>query len=416
MICSFLHRCTMELDKLSLAKFYRYVIMKSKKDRRMKMLRYLTAGESHGKCLTGIIEGFPANIPIDIEVVNKDLRRRQKGYGRGGRMEIERDEVEILSGMRGGKTLGSPISFLIANRDYENWEPYMNTVEADIEQRKVTKPRPGHGDLAGVMKYGFQDIRNVLERSSARETAVRTAIGSFAKQLLLLFGIEGGSHVTAIGSVKLEEEIHDFQRLQMAEQSSVHCVDPWTEKRMIEEIEKTRSAGDSLGGVFEVQIKGVPVGLGSYVHWDRKLDARLAQGLMSIQGIKGVEIGCGFMSANLEGSLVHDEIFYDENKGYYRRSNRAGGIEGGMSNGENILLRCAMKPIPTLNKPLQSVDIETKKPYAASVERSDTCAVPSAAIVGEMVALTIIAEEFLRKFGGDSLGEIEERWKNYKSI
>ncbi|MBB6218076.1 chorismate synthase [Anaerosolibacter carboniphilus] len=380
------------------------------------MLRYLTAGESHGKCLMGIIEGFPANVPIDIEMVNTDLRRRQKGYGRGGRMEIEKDEIEILSGVRGGKTLGSPIAFRIANRDYENWERYMNPLEVDVEGRKVTKPRPGHGDLAGAIKYGFHDIRNVLERSSARETAVRTAIGSIAKQLLLIFGIAGVSHVTAIGGVSLREKIEDFERLKMAEQSSVHCVDPLVEQKMIQEIERAKSTGDSLGGVFEIHIKGAPVGLGSYVHWDRKLDARLAQGLMSIQGIKGIEVGWGFVGASLQGSQVHDEIFYNANTGYYRESNRAGGIEGGMSNGENIVLRCAMKPIPTLYKPLKSVDIETKEPFVASVERSDTCAVPSAAIVGEMVALTIIAEEFLKKFGGDSLEEIEERWKNYKSI
>ncbi len=375
------------------------------------MFRYLTAGESHGKALTGIIEGFPANVPIDTAVINADLKRRQQGYGRGARMKIEVDQVELLSGIRGGKTLGSPIAFLIKNRDYANWEKYMDPSRIWDSGRNVTKPRPGHADLTGAIKYGFADIRNVLERSSARETAVRVAVGSMAKQLLNCFGVEAVSHVVAIGTASLKESIGDPARIKLGDQSPVRCVDEATEQEMIVQIKEAKEAGDSLGGVFEIRLTGVPPGLGSYVHWDRKLDARLAFALMSIQGMKAVEIGEGFKNAGLKGSQVHDEIFYSEAEGYYRKTNRAGGIEGGMSNGETIILRSYMKPIPTLYKPLQSVDIKTKEGFLATVERSDTCAVPAASVVGEMVALTVIAEEFLRKHGGDSLEEIMKRWK-----
>ena len=375
------------------------------------MLRYFTAGESHGKSLTGIIEGFPSNVPIDIDIINSDLKRRQMGYGRGDRMKIEQDTIEILSGIRNSKTLGSPISFLIKNRDYVNWQAHMDPIKTTDDSRKVTKPRPGHADLTGSIKYNFTDIRNVLERSSARETAARVAIGSIAKQFLNNFNIDVLSHVIKISEAGLEENIWDIDRIKNADNSPVRCVDKNTERKMIEEIEEAKNIGDSLGGIFEIHITGVPVGLGSHVHWDRKLDAKLAYNLMSIQGIKAVEIGAGCESGRLKGSQIHDEIFYHPDKGYYRKTNRAGGIEGGMSNGENIVIRCTMKPIPTLYKPLQSVDIESKESFLATIERSDTCAVPAASIVGEMVAITVIADEFLRKYGGDSLEEIMKRWK-----
>lgn len=376
------------------------------------MLRLLTAGESHGKGLIGVIEGFPSNVKIDIQEINKDLFRRQQGYGRGGRMKIERDEVEIISGIRGGKTLGSPISFIIKNKDYDNWEAFMNPIDVDEESRKITAARPGHADLTGALKYGFTDIRNVLERSSARETAVRVAVGSLAKQLMKYFNIEVFSHVTSIGTVSLEKRIQDIEKIKTAELSEVRCCDDKVEKAMIDEIKTAKEEGNSLGGVFEIHIKGVPAGLGSYVQWDRKLDAKLSYALMGIQAIKGVEIGYAFENAGEKGSIVHDEIFYNQNIGYYRGSNKAGGIEGGMSNGENIVIRCAMKPIPTLYTPLRTIDIETKEEVLATVERSDTCAVPAASIVGEMVGITVIAQEFLRKYGGDSLEEIIKGWKD----
>lgn len=380
------------------------------------MLRYLTAGESHGKCLLGILEGIPSNVSIDIEEINKDLGRRQKGFGRGNRMKIERDSIEILSGIRGGKTLGSPISFLIKNKDYKNWEMCMDSIMVDEQYKRITRPRPGHADLTGALKYGFSDIRNVLERSSARETAVRVAIGSIVKQFLKNFDIEVSSHVISIWSVTIKENIKEIDKIKKADESEVRCVDKIIEKQMIQSINEAKEEGDSLGGVFEIHITGIPGGLGSYVQWDRKLDAKLAYALMSIQGFKGIEIGCGFDNAREKGSKVHDEIFYDKDNGFYRKTNRAGGIEGGMSNGEAIVIRCAMKPIPTLYKPLRSVDIESKEAFYAAVERSDTCAVPAASVVGEMVAITVIAEEFMKKFGGDSLEEIKDRWKRYISI
>ncbi|KAB3529231.1 chorismate synthase [Alkaliphilus pronyensis] len=377
------------------------------------MLRLFTAGESHGKGLVGIIEGMPSNIYIDINEINKDLARRQMGYGRGDRMKIERDKIEILSGIRGGYTIGSPISFLIMNKDHENWKEFMDPILENKEDKMITKPRPGHGDLTGYLKYNFKDIRNVVERSSARETAVRVAAGSLMKQFLKNFDIEAVSHVTAIGSVKIKEAITDTELIKKADESEVRCVEAGTEKKMIDFIEEAKKHGDSVGGVFEIHIKGVPKGLGSYVHWDRKLDAKLSYGLMSVNGVKAVEIGYGFENTTKFGSKAHDEIYYDKKLGYIRTSNSAGGIEGGMSNGEVIVLRCGMKPIPTLYKPLNTVDIITKEPALATVERSDTCAVPAASIVGEMVALSIIAEEFIRKFGGDSLEEISKRWKDY---
>ncbi len=376
------------------------------------MLRILTAGESHGKGLVGIIEGLPSNLAIDIEEVNKDLARRQRGYGRGGRMSIEMDTIEIIAGMRGGKTLGSPLAFMIENRDFENWRQYMDPIGENSDERKVTKARPGHADLTGVQKYNFTDVRNVLERSSARETALRVAAGSIIKQLMAVFGIKVASHVTSIGAVAIGAPA-DFSQLLKADASEVRCIEAAAEAEMIAAIKAAKEAGDSLGGTFEVQLMGVPVGLGSYVQWDRKLDARLAYQLMSIQAIKGVELGDGFENSKKPGSEVHDEIYYSPENGYYRNTNRAGGVEGGMSNGEIIVIRCAMKPIPTLYKPLKTVDIESLEAVEASVERSDSCAVPAASVVGEMVAISVIAEEFLRKFGGDSVEEIYKRWKDY---
>lgn len=377
------------------------------------MFRILTAGESHGKGLVGIMEGFPANVPIDEERINQDLKRRQRGYGRGGRMKIEKDKIQFLTGLRGGKTLGSPLSFLIENKDYANWESVMDPRRVEEGLKKVTQPRPGHGDLTGALKYGFSDIRNVLERSSARETATRAAMGSIAGQLTAIFGMEVYSHVTAIGKASLKRPVEELNRIKAADDSPVRCCDPGTEAEMIHCIDQAKEQGDSLGGIFEIHITGVPSGLGSYVQWDRKLDAKLSYALMSIQGIKGVEVGRGFENAQRPGSRVHDEIHYNGETGYHRGTNHAGGIEGGMSNGENIILRCAMKPIPTLYKPLKTVDIETKEEALATVERSDTCAVPAASVVGEMVAITVIAQEFLTKFPGDSLEEITKRWKNY---
>lgn len=375
-------------------------------------MRIVTAGESHGKCLVGIIEGFPAHVPLDREEINYDLWRRQQGYGRGPRMAIEKDEIIILGGVRGGLTLGSPIAFQIKNRDYENWQGYLDPWGPIKSGREVEHPRPGHADLAGAVKYGFRDIRNVIERSSARETAVRVAVGSIAGQLLALFQIRAVSHVVSIGQVQLKERVSDFSALETADESVVRCVDPAVTEEMVQEIRRAEREGDSLGGIFEIRITGVPIGLGSYVHWDRKLDGKLAQALMSIQGIKGVEIGDGFQSAKNRGSQTHDPIFFSQEQGYYRLTNHCGGIEGGVSNGEDIVIRCAMKPIPTLTKPLETVNIRTKEPALAGVERSDTCAVPAASVVGEMVALTVIAQEFLAVYGADTLEGIKKRWKS----
>ncbi len=377
------------------------------------MFRFITAGESHGQGVLGVVEGFPANVPLSIDEMNQDMARRQKGYGRGERMNIEKDEIRFLSGVRGGKTIGSPITLFIENKDYLNWAAYMDPILGIEGEKKVTKPRPGHADLIGGIKYGFRDLRNVLERSSARETASRVAVGSLAKQLLKQFNIHGYSHVTAIGSVEAEQAIISIELINKAEESPIRCADPQKEQMMIETIDLAKKDGDSLGGIFEIHMTGVPAGLGSYVQWDRKLDGLLVQALMSIQGIKGVEIGYGIELSRKMGSDAHDEIFYDKKRGYYRKTNHSGGIEGGMSNGETIVIRCAMKPIPTLRKPLKSVDIETKEEVEASVERSDVCAVPSAAVVGEMVVMTVIAQEMMKKFGQDSLEEMMKKWQGY---
>lgn len=380
------------------------------------MLRYITSGESHGKCLTSILEGIPANVDLNIDEINLELKRRQCGYGRGGRMKIESDSIELLSGVRGKKTLGGPIALQIKNKDYENWIDYMNPMDdIDRESRKVNNVRPGHADLVGSLKYDFDDARNVLERSSARETASRVAVGAISKQVLKIFDIDFVSHVTQIGKVKVEEN-YSFEYIkENTDNSEVRCVDKNIEKLMIEEIDKTKENKDTVGGIIEVRVKNVPLGLGSYVHFDRKIDAHLAMHLMGTQAIKGVEIGVGFEVGKSKGSEVMDEIYYEENKGIHRNSNQLGGIEGGMTTGDEIIIRCAMKPIPTLYKPLNSINMNTLENYKATVERSDTCAVPACSIVCENVVAFVILQFFLDKFGNDSIEQIKENYKSYIS-
>lgn len=364
------------------------------------MLRFLTSGESHGEMLIAILEGMPAGLTISSNFINNELKRRQLGFGRSERMQIETDEAEIVSGLYNNKTIGSPICLIIKNKGLSQWT-------------KITSPRPGHADLAGITKYGFNDIRGVLERASARETVTRVAIGAIIKQLLKEFNITIFSLVIEIGGVKLNYKGSYDENLKVkVEKSYLSCPDEITEEKMKTKINKAKKMGDSLGGIFEVVGLNIPVGLGSYVHFDRRLDACLAYALMSIPAIKGVEIGAGFCLASKYGSEVHDEIFYDKH-GFYRKTNNAGGIEGGMSNGEPIILRAVMKPIPTLEKPLKSVDILTKEQTKACKQRSDICAVPSAAVVGEAMVSYEIANSFLEKFGGDSLTEIKKNYKNY---
>lgn len=393
------------------------------------MLRYLSSGESHGKELTAIIEGMPSGLPVNAECIDSDLKRRQGGYGRGGRMLIESDKVEITAGVRWARTIGSPIALKVVNRDWENWSQVMASGIPDLldRSRDVTRPRPGHADLAGALKYDQRDIRNILERSSARETAVRVAVGALAKRLLSEFGINVMSWVVEIGGTKWVRtgKTAPAGLFRKAEASEVRCPDLRATSSMKTRIDDARKAGDSLGGVFEVVLTGLPPGLGSHVQWDRKLDGRFAQALMSVQAIKGVEVGIGFGAGTIPGSKVHDEIFYSKKaaaagKGYwtgsdrfFRKTNNAGGIEGGMSNGEPVVLRSVMKPIPTLYKPLRSVDINTKKPFKASIERSDICAVPAASVVAEAAVAFEAAKAFLEKFGGDSIKEIERNYRGY---
>ncbi len=396
---------------------------------KMANLKYFTAGESHGKALVGFMEGIPSGLPISSEDIDIDLKRRQGGYGRGGRMKIETDHAEIISGVRWGKTIGSPITLIIENKDFKNWEKGMSslsTFEGSIPS--VTKPRPGHADLAGAIKYEHHDVRNILERSSARETAMRVALGAIAKKFLGEFNIKIGSYVIQIGKEKIQDSTLKTQNcieklwklFKFAEESAVRCPDEPVSKKMIQIIDKAIKTGNSLGGIFEVFITGLPVGLGSHIQWDRKLDARLAQAIMSIQAIKGVEIGDGFEMGRRFGSEVMDEIFYGKEQkskttgtGFYRKTNHAGGIEGGMSNGMPVILRAVMKPIPTQRKPLSSIDIITKKPIEAAYERSDVCAVPAAAVIAEAMAALTIADAFLEKFGGDSVNETKRNFKSY---
>ena len=381
------------------------------------IIRYLTSGESHGKALTGILEGMPAGLELSEEYINQQLKRRQLGYGRGGRMKIETDRVKILSGVRFGKTLGSPITFVIENKDWENWKETMSISPTESDIEKVTIPRPGHADFAGTIKYGHDDIRNVLERSSARETAVRVAVGSAARRLLEEFEIFIVSHVIQIKDVRSTLRLENIGLKEinvLADKSPVRCLDKKVELQMMNAIDDAKTNGDSVGGIAEIIASGLPIGLGSHVHWDRRMDGQIAQAMMSIPAIKGVEIGAGFQSASLSGSQMHDEIFYDDKSkdsrkmGFYRKTNNAGGIEGGITNGEPIVLRIAMKPIPTLTIPLNSVDIFTKAPAKAHKERSDTCAVPSAAVVAESVLALVLANAFLEKYGSDNIEEIKD--------
>jgi chorismate synthase len=371
-------------------------------------MRYLTAGESHGPQLTTILEGLPAGMPLLAEDINTELARRQQGYGRGRRMQIEKDTVEITSGVRHGQTLGSPIALVVENNDWKHWtkimgaDPLVDGQEDEVK-RKITRPRPGHADLNGAIKYGHRDMRNVLERSSARETTVRVAAGAVAKKLLSLVGVTLVSHVVEIGGIKananLNLSIEDLK--QKTELSPVRCADPEVEQEMMDAIDNAKKNGDSIGGVVEVIATGMPAGVGSYVQYDRKLDSKLAAAIVSINAFKGVEFGIGFEAARKPGSEVHDEILWDEEKGYTRKTNRLGGFEGGMTTGMPIVVRGVMKPIPTLYKPLMSVDIDSKEPFSASVERSDSCAVPAAAVVAENVVAWELANSLIEQFYSD---------------
>ncbi|MBI3333358.1 MAG: chorismate synthase [Candidatus Omnitrophica bacterium] len=368
------------------------------------MLRYLTAGESHGECLIAVLEGMPAGLALAPSFINGELRRRQLGYGRGARMtSIEADEAQILSGVRFGKTIGSPIALKVDNKD------------SSIDRLPVvTRPRPGHADLGGALKYNTGDIRNILERASARETAARVAVGAVAKRLLQEFGIEVFSHVVRLGGVDAEVGGAGFERIRsMAELSPLRCADRRAEERMIRLIDRAKASGDTVGGTVEVVALGVPVGLGSHVHYDRKLDGRLAGALMSIQAIKAVEVGAGTRVSQVFGSQLHDQIYYSKGKGFYRKSFRAGGIEGGISIGGPVIVRVHMKPLSTLRRPLMSVDIKAKKPFQATVERSDVSAVPAAGVVAEAVMAFELGRAFLEKFGGDSLGEVRRNFRGY---
>jgi chorismate synthase len=393
------------------------------------MLRFLTAGESHGQALVTILEGMPAGLALDFEAMTRELRRRQTGYGRGRRMAIESDRAQVLSGVRHGVTTGGPIALLIPNKDWENWQRTM-AVEgppapevAGSDRPTVTRPRPGHADLAGVVKYGHEDIRNVLERASARETAARVAVGAVARQLLARLDCVIVSHVTGIGAATVADPlavtVDDIRAIP--EPSLLHCVDPEVERRMIEEIDRAREAGDTVGGSFEVIAHGVPAGLGSHVQWDRKLDGRLAQALMSIPAIKAVGIGRGPLVAALPGSRIHDEILPASAAarpgalGVARPTNNAGGLEGGITNGEDLRVTAFMKPIATLMKPLRSVDLTTLELSPAAIERSDVCAVPAAAVVGEAMVALVLADAALEKFGSDSLTELHENWQAYRA-
>jgi chorismate synthase len=383
------------------------------------MLRFLTAGESHGRGLVAIVDGFPAGLALDFDRITQDLRRRQGGYGRGQRMAIESDRAEIMSGVRRGVTTGAPLALLIANRDWKNWQRTMHVeVEMPAEatganRAAVVRPRPGHADLSGGLKYEHDDLRDVLERASARETAARVAVGAVARQLLSALGIEVASHVTGIGAVALPEApAVTFARVRaLADDAPLHCVDAECERDMIAAIDRAREAGDTLGGTFEVIAHGVPAGLGSHVQWDRKLDGRLAQALMSIPAIKAVGIGLGAEAARRPGSQVHDEIVPadDDRAGIALRrpTNRAGGLEGGVTNGEEVRATAYMKPIATLMRPLRSVDLTTLEEAPAAIERSDVCAVPAAAVVGEAVVCLVLADAMLERFGGDTLRQVQ---------
>ena len=384
------------------------------------MLRFLTSGESHGKGLISVIEGFPANVPVDVSLINSDLKRRMGGYGRGARMKIESDQIEIFSGVRHGSTLGSPIAFIVHNKDWVNWSEIMSAEPnpEGAEKRWVTRPRPGHADLVGALKYRFDDMRNVLERSSARETTSRVAVGGFCRLLLRELGIQIYSHVVSIKDIRISNEQLEkvsSDLIPKIESSEMRCSDPSLDEAMKKAVDEAIEKGETIGGTFEVRATGVPPGLGSYVHWDRKLDGRLAQAMMSINAIKGVDVGSG-LESDPYGSEFHDEIFYDEkDRQFFRKTNRAGGIEGGTSNGEEIIVRGIVKPIPTLRRPLMSVDFQSKEPFEAQYERSDTCIVPAAGVVGEAMVTIVLAQAVQEKFGGDSLQEMKTNLENYSA-
>lgn len=382
-------------------------------------MRFITAGESHGPELTAIIEGLPAGMPLVEEDINKELIRRQKGYGRGGRMLIEKDRVRITSGVRHGETIGSPVTLNVENKDWKNWQSVMSTepvTEKEKLKRRVAKPRPGHADLVGGIKYGFSDLRNVLERSSARETAMRVAIGAIAKKLLQMLEINVAGHVIEIGGVRgtVPDNMTVKEISDLAERSEVRCLDTKVDLEMKEVIDNAKRNGNTVGGIVEVLVGGVPIGLGSYTQWDKKLDGKIAQAMTSINAFKGVEFGVGFEAARLPGSLVMDEIVWSQETGYTRTQNNLGGFEGGMTNGMPIVVRGVMKPIPTLYKPLMSVDIDTKEPFKASIERSDSCAVPAACVVAEAVVATEVAQAILDKFDGDSFERLAKDVADYR--
>lgn len=390
------------------------------------MLRYQTAGESHGPQLTAIVSGFPAGVPVTAEDINHDLVRRQKGYGRGDRMKIEKDRAQFLSGIRFGRSLGSPITLVIANLDFKNWQEVMTPLPVEEDtSRRVTRPRPGHADLPGALKFGHKDARNILERSSARETAARVAVGALCKTLLKEFKIEVFSHVIRIADVKADVSSLSLPEIKQAMNGSeLSCADQKAAERMKKKIDEARAKGDTVGGVAEIIATGVPAGLGNVMNWDERLDGLLARAVMSIPSVKGVEIGMGFRAAGVFGSLVHDAIYYSHNEtnalpghgfagGFFHQTNHAGGIEGGITNGEPVMVRAAFKPIPTMMTPKRSVDLITKEPFEASRERSDVCAVPAAAVVAEAVVAFIIAQAFIAKFGGDSLNELIRNYESY---
>ena len=380
---------------------------------RRKCMRYLTAGESHGPRLTAIIEGVPAGLPLTADYINAELKRRQGGYGRGARMKIESDQIEITSGVRHGLTMGGPITLNVTNLDHQKWLEIMSAADVDEKKkglRKITKPRPGHADLVGGMKYRFDDLRNSLERSSARETTMRVAVGAVAKRLLEEIGVEVASHIVTFGGIDINvpDDLTVAEIKEKTAQSEVSIVNPEREEEIKAYIDKIKKDGDTIGGVIETVVGGVPVGLGSYVQWDKKLDAKIAQGVVSINAFKGVEFGVGFEAGRLKGSQVMDEILWSEEDGFTRRTNNLGGFEGGMTNGQPIIVRGVMKPIPTLYKPLMSVDIETHEPYKATVERSDPTALPAAGVVMESVVATVLATEVLEKFSSDNLEELKD--------
>ena len=383
-------------------------------------MRYLTAGESHGPRLTAIIEGIPAGLPLTDDYINAELKRRQGGYGRGARMKIESDKVEITSGVRHGRTMGGPITLNVTNLDHQKWLDIMNVADVEDkkkELRKITKPRPGHADLVGGMKYRFDDLRNSLERSSARETTMRVAVGAVAKRLLEEIGVEVASHIVTFGGIDIEipENLTISEIKKRARRSEVSIVNSEQEEEIKAYIDQIKKDGDTIGGIVETIVGGVPAGLGSYVQWDRKLDAKIAQGVVSINAFKGVEFGVGFEAGRLKGSQVMDEIIWSKEDGFTRRTNNLGGFEGGMTNGEPIVVRGVMKPIPTLYKPLMSVDIEIHEPYKATVERSDPTALPAAGVVMEAVVATVLATEVLEKFSSDNLEELKEAVQQYRN-